>query len=280
MTAPAEQRSRRQSRPVVVLRPIPGRSTIHDLWAGTKFIAMLCFSVLLAVLPGWLPIGLVTLVLIVAVRAARVPRGALPSVPRWVWLILLITNLIPLFNGQSPTIHLGTVGVGIGGLLEVLRFSALSLVLLGLSAVTSWTTNVAEVPPAVATLGRPLRRFRVPVDEWAVAVGLALRAFPMLLEEFRMLYAARRLRPKGQPAVWWRRPLLWAADAVDVFAAALTVALRRGDEMGDAITSRGGTGQISAATTRLNKSDWVALGIVALTCAAAVLSELTLVSTT
>jgi energy-coupling factor transport system permease protein len=280
VTAPTEQRSTRQRRPVVVLRPIPRRSPIHDLWAGTKFIALLSFSVLLAVLPGWVPIGLVALVLGAAVWAAHVPRGALPSVPRWMWFVLVIGNLTAVFSGRSPTIDVGTVHVGIGGLLEVLRFTALSFVLLGLAALMSWTTNVAEVPSAIAALGRPLRRWRVPVDEWAVALGLALRAFPMLLNEFRMLYAARRLRPRTQSVTWWRRPHQWAAAAVDVFAAALTVALRRADEMGDAITARGGTGQISSATTHLRPLDWVALAIVSVTCAAALLSELTLVSTT
>jgi hypothetical protein len=70
--------------------------------------------------------------------------------------------------------------------------TVLSLVL-GLAAMVSWTTNVAEVAPAIATLGRPRRRFRVPIDEWTVGLGLALRAFPMLITEFRLLYAARRL---------------------------------------------------------------------------------------
>ncbi|MXI81662.1 hypothetical protein GR254_20580, partial [Mycobacterium tuberculosis] len=32
---------------------------------------------------------------------------------------------------------------------------ALSVVLLALGAMVSWTTNVAEISPAVATLGRP-----------------------------------------------------------------------------------------------------------------------------
>jgi energy-coupling factor transport system permease protein len=280
MTAPAEQESSRHRRPVVLLRPTPGRSTIHNLWAGTKFIALLSFSVLLAVLPGWIPIGLVAVVLGVTVWAAHIPRGALPSVPRWMWFVLVLGNLTAVFSGRSPIIVVGSVHVGIGGLLEVLRFTALSVVLLGLAALMSWTTNVAEVSPAVAALGHPLRRWHVPVDEWAAALGLALRAFPMLLEEFRMLYAARRLRPREQSPTWRRRPRQWAAEAIDVFAAALTVALRRADEMGDAITARGGTGQISAASTQLTRPDWVALGIVAMTCAAAVLSELTLVSTT
>jgi Cobalt transport protein len=37
---------------------------------------------------------------------------------------------------------------------------------------------------------------RIPVDDWSVALALVLRTFPMLIDEFRVLYAARRLRPK------------------------------------------------------------------------------------
>ena len=34
MTAPHGQ----QRKPVVLLRPVPGRTVIHDLWAGTKLL--------------------------------------------------------------------------------------------------------------------------------------------------------------------------------------------------------------------------------------------------
>jgi len=53
-------------------------------------------------------------------------------------------------------------------------------------------------------------------------------------------------------------------------AAAITVTLRRADEMGDAITARGGSGQISAAPSRPKKADWLALSIAAAVCGAAV----------
>ena len=43
---------------------------------------------------------------------------------------------------------------------------------------------------------------------------------------------------------------------IDLLAAAITVALRRADEMGDAITARGGAGQISAAPSRPKRIDW------------------------
>ena len=134
--------------------------------------------------------------------------------------------------------------------MHFLRITALSIVLLGLGAMVSWTTNVAEIGPALATLGRPLRLLRIPVDEWAVALALALRAFPMLIDEFQVLYAARRLRPKRIPRSRKARRARHALELIDLLAAAITVTLRRADEMGDAITARGGTGQLSANPAR------------------------------
>ncbi|MDT5016241.1 MAG: energy-coupling factor transport system permease protein, partial [Mycobacterium sp.] len=189
-------------------------------------------------------------------------------------------GLTATFAGGSPVIDIGSIDVGLGGLLNFLRITALSIVLLGLGAMVSWTTNVAEIAPAVATLGRPLRPLRVPVDDWAVALALALRAFPMLIDEFRVLYAARRLRPKDITATSIRgRYRRWWIEAIDLLAAAITVALRRADEMGDAITARGGSGQISAAPSRPKAIDWWAFLIVLVVCGGSLALELTVLGT-
>ena len=266
----------RQRRPVVLLRPVPGTSVIHRLWAGTKLLVVFGFSLLLALYPGWIPIALTGALLLLAARLAGVPRGALPSIPRWLWLLLLIGMVTAALGGGDPVVHLGSAGLEVGGLLKFLRFTALSVVLLGLGAMVSWTTNVADIAPAVATLGRPFKAVGVPVDDWAVALALALRSFPMMLEEFRLLYAARRLRPSpvlpdGQP-----RRRRWLAELVDLLAAGIIVALRRADEMGDAITARGGTGQIAAAPARPGRSDWLVLAICLAVCAVSVAAEITL----
>jgi energy-coupling factor transport system permease protein len=273
MTAPT------QRRPVVLLRPVPGRTAIHDLWAGTKLLVVFGISVLLTFYPGWVPIGAVAALLLAAAWMARIPRGVLPSIPRWLWIALAIGGATAALSGGTPIITVGSVEIGLGGLLYFLRITALSIVLLGLGGMVSWTTNVAEIAPALATLGRPLRLLRIPVDEWAVALALALRAFPMLIDEFRVLYAARRLRPKQTPPGRRARRRRWALEVIDMLAAAITVALRRGDEMGDAITARGGTGQISAAPSRPKWPDFAALSIVIFVSAAAVASEVLLVST-
>ena len=277
MTAPPEERpGRRQARPVVLLRPVPGTSAVHELWAGTKLLAVCAISILLTFYPGWITIGLVAALVLTAARIAHIPRGALPSVPHWLWIMLVLGGFTAAFAGGSPVIELAGAQVGFGGLLNFLRITTLSIVLLGLGAMVSWTTNVAEIAPAVATLGRPLRLLRIPIDEWAAALALALRAFPMLIDEFRVLYAARRLRPKLVLHSRRARRRRWALELIDLITTALTVTLRRADEMGDAITARGGIGQISAMPPRPKLADWLALSIIAAVCVAAIMLDVPL----
>ena len=278
VSATPAKRPARPRRPVVLLRPVPGSSPIHELWAGTKLLVVFGISLLLTFFPGWVAIGLSAGVAAAGIWLARIPRGVLPSVPRWLWIVLIIVGANAAFAGGNPRIQLGAVSLGFGGLLDFLRITALSVVLLALGALVSWTTNVAQVAPAVATLGRFLRPLRIPIDDWSVALALALRTFPMLIDEFRVLFAARRLRPKRPPQTRWARLRRPAADVVDVVVAVITVTLRRADEMGDAITARGGTGQISALPSRPKPADWVALSIVLTVCGIALAAELSLVA--
>ncbi|ETW23375.1 energy-coupling factor transporter transmembrane component T family protein [Mycobacterium gastri] len=265
--------TRHPTRPVVLLVPVPGSSVIHDLWAGTKLLVVFGISVLLTFYPGWVTIGLMAALVLTAARLAHIPRGAVPSVPRWLWVVLAIGGITAALAGGTPSITMAGVELELGGALNFLRITALSIVLLALGAMVSWTTNVAEIGPALATLGRPLRLLRIPVDEWAVTLALALRAFPMLIDEFQVLYAARRLRPRRIPRSRKARRQRRTTEVIDLLAAAITVTLRRADEMGDAITARGGTGQLSAYPARPKLTDWAALTITAVTGGAAVAIE-------
>lgn len=276
MTAPARGRARR---PVVLLRPVPGDTVIHRLWAGTKLLSVAVIGAVLTFYPGWVPIGLVALLLAVAIRLAHIPRGTVPTIPRWLWVLLVLGGVTAAFAGGSPAVSVFSIDLELGGLLNFLRITALSVVLLGLGAMVSWTTNVADIAPAVATLGRPLRVLRIPVDEWAVSLALALRAFPMLIDEFRVLSAARSLRPRDVDGPRGGRYRRWWLGVIDLLAAAITVALRRADEMGDAITARGGAGQFSALTSRPRWPDAVAALTVLVICGSALALELTIAGT-
>lgn len=266
--------ARRQPRPVILLVPVPGNSPIHQLWAGTKLLVVFGLSVLLTFFPGWITIAAVGALMLMSTRVAGITRGVLPTIPRWLWILVFVGGVTAALAGGAPTVSAGGLVLGLGGLLKFLRITALTVVLLGLGGLISWTTNVSEVAPAVAALTRPLRFFRIPVEEWAVTLALALRAFPLLIDEFQVLYAARRLRPKPVPTGRRARRRQRWAEAADLLAAAFTVTLRRADEMGDAITARGGAGQLTAHKERPKKADWIVLGATVLLSAVAVTLEL------
>ena len=111
------------------------------------------------------------------------------------------------------------------------------------AALVGWTTPLGAVAPALARLGRPLRVLRLPVDEWIVAIALALRCLPLLIDEMRTLAAARRLRHHDADEM--RRARGSVVELHDLVSTAIIVSLRRARDLADAITARGGIGAIS-----------------------------------
>lgn len=241
----------------VLLRRVPVASPVHNLWAGTKMIGAFLISLLLMVLPSWPILGIMIVFLIAIGLVARLPPRVLPRLPMMFWLLIALGALI-------------NVPVGGAAVLRYAQVVVFGLILVAASMLIAWTTPMSEIAPALATLGRPLRRLRVPVDELAVVVALTLRGLPLLLEEIRILRAARRLRPK--PDLLHRT----TDPVIDILTAAMAVSTRRAGELGEAITARGGTGQLTARPAAPGRNDALALLIVVAVCAAALLVEILL----
>ena len=182
---------------------------------------------------------------------ARIPPSAAPRLPWW----------LALMFGAG----LLNVPVGASAVPRYMQVVVFGLLLLGASFLVAWTTTLGEIAPAIATLAAPLRRLRLPVDEWAVAIALSLRSLPLLLDEMRILRAGRRLRPNGSGAHGARDNTL-----SDLITAVMAVALRRAGELGEAITARGGTGRLTAFPARPGRLDVLAAVAVAVYLAAAV----------
>jgi energy-coupling factor transport system permease protein len=260
----------RKSARINLLREIKVDSPVHRLWAGTKLLAVAGMSITLSYFPSWGCIGLMVVVLLATTQLARVPSGAWPRPPLWFWLTILVTGALASIAGGPPHVTVGGVVLGLGGLDSYCRFVSVGILLLFAAAVMGWTTPLAEIAPAVAQLAGPLRRIRVPVDEWAVAVALCVRSLPLLVGEMRTLVAARRLRP---PPPRPGRSVLerWLDELVDLLVAALAVSARRSGELAEAITARGGTGLIVARARKPAWRDGIAMLVVAGVCYAATL---------
>jgi energy-coupling factor transporter transmembrane protein EcfT len=265
-----ERGGRRRSTELTLLRPVPGNSHIHRLWAGTKLLAVATVSLVLSIRPDWPTIGVMGGFVLATLLLARIPPGAAPRLPRWFWIALVAGALLTLRSSKPPVVHLWGLSLSMGGLNEWGRYTVLAIVVLAAAALLSWTTPLAEVAPALARLGTPLRWLRLPVDEWAIAAALSIRCLPLLTDEIRTLVAARRLRAhEAEPGL--HRPGRAFGEARDLLLASLTVSLRRAHELGDAIEARGGFGVVSDIPSRPRIADGVALLVVAGVVAAAVL---------
>ena len=95
----------------------------------------------------WQIHGMLTALLLIA---ARIPRGLIPLPPRWLWVSLATVAAVRLAASGAPMLRIGHVEVGCGGLVDVVRLTALSLVILATSALVTWTTDIVDVAPATA----------------------------------------------------------------------------------------------------------------------------------
>jgi energy-coupling factor transport system permease protein len=243
-----------------LLRLVPGSSPVHRLWAGTKLLALMVIAITLAVSPTWPAALLMGAPVAVGVVVARIPAGAAPRLPRWFLALVAFGGGLALLAGGDPTIHVGSVAVGLGGLGQWARAMAVATTVFTAAMLVSWTTPLGEVASALARLGSPLRRLRLPVDEWVTAIALALRCLPLLLDEIQTMVAARRLR--ARPATGSRRRDRSAGGLFALLTTVIVVTIRRAREMGEAIDARGGWGAASAGTARLASRDAVALTLV------------------
>lgn len=252
---------RRRAPEIHVLRLLPRPSPMQRLWAGTKMIGVVVLAVMMAVRPTWPTLGVAAFVVAVGVIVARVPAGAVPRLPRWVWVLLALGVLFDAQSGAHPLVHVGGVAVSLGGIERWLLLLFLGVVLLAAAMLVGWTTPLGEIAPALSRLVAPLRLVRLPVDEWVVGVGLAIRCLPLLIDEIRTLIAVRRLRRRRERPRSPRAALRANVRAAqDMLTGAIVVALRRARDLSDAMDARGGF----APPPDPARPRWVDAGVLAL----------------
>jgi energy-coupling factor transporter transmembrane protein EcfT len=153
-------------------------------------------------------------------------------VPLWFVLAIAVSGLLVALGGGVDALPHWALFTGITA---VSLFGALLLI---------WTTPLTDVPPLLQQLAHLGRWTRLPVVEWASAISLGLRLLPILQAECRtvLLTATQRAPSAPDRKRTWRDRRRQANRAILLCCA---TALRRAAEMGEAITARGGLGQIA-----------------------------------
>jgi energy-coupling factor transport system permease protein len=230
-----------------ILRYLPGESAIHRMWAGTKILWTPIVGSAIAFSLSWRAIGLGWLIVVASFLIARLPRGVIPRPPKVLFIAVGVSFGLAFLSNEEPNVG----RIGVGGIIDLARFVAFAWMMTALALLIGWTTRLEDLAAALDRLIRPLRRVRVPVDEVATILTMAVRSVPLIADEMRTLLAARRLRPQhaDQP---------YPDQAVDIAVALVVSTFRRSREMGRTLASRGGVSRPPADRHRLSRVDLVA----------------------
>jgi len=249
-------------------------SPVHDLDARVKLVIAAGYTLALFAVTAWSGLAACGAMAVGAIALSRVPVGRpLRALAPVAWLLgfTLIANALR-WQPAEAIVRLGPFGIDGAGLRSGLFFSArIVLLVVGTSLVTLTTSPVA-LTDAFASLMRPLRLVRVPVDDAAMMFSIALRFMPVTAEEAERVVVAQTARgarfAEGGPI---RRARAWVPVLVPLFVRLF----RRADALATAMEARcyRGSGRTRLRELCLRPVDWISLatGITLLTAIAVLL---------
>lgn len=214
----------------------PGRSVLHRLDPRSKFIAVSALAVALFVRDSFAGLAVFAAAGVVAYALSGVPAAWFWRAFRpLLWLIGLTFLAQVLFAPGEPFFSIWFIDLSWRGL-ELAAFLSLRLVVLVLiGSVLTLTTPPIALTDGLAWLGRPLRRLRVPTDELALMVTIALRFIPTLLVELDQIMRAQRARGADFRG---GGPLRRARALVPVLVPLFILSFRRADDLALAMEAR------------------------------------------
>ncbi|QUH00403.1 energy-coupling factor transporter transmembrane protein EcfT [Saccharopolyspora erythraea] len=189
----------------------PGRSPLHRLGAGSKFLGLLGFAVLVFVLDSPLSLGIAAAVAVAGYAVARIPprrcwQAMRLAVPMLVFVFLLQWWLLGPDNAAVICLRL--------------------LAALGVANLFTLTTRVDDLVTAIERGLGPARRIGVRPERVGLLVGLTLQAVAALSTIAAETREAQRARGAGRSITAFAVPFLVRT-------------LRHADQLGEAMAARG-----------------------------------------
>jgi energy-coupling factor transport system permease protein len=242
----------------------PGESALHRADPRAKIVAVTALAVALFVRDSFAAVAVYAAAGAIAFALSGVParwlwRGLRPVL----WLVGLTFLAQVVFAPGDPFFTWGPFELSREGLRLAAFLSVRLVVLIVIGSVLTLTTPPVALTDGLAWLGKPLRKVRVPSDELALMVTIALRFIPTLLVELDTIMRAQRARGADFSSGGLARR---ARALIPVMVPLFVVSFRRADDLALAMEARCYTP--GAVRTRLHPlrarpADAVLLGLTA-----------------
>ena len=174
----------------------PGTSLIHRFDPRSKLIFVLLYIVAVFLSKSPVVYGALFSLLMLGIVVSRVKPRLFMRGLKPVLLIATFTAVMNLFFNQSGTIlwqwnalHITTGGISFAAFM-VVRI----LMLLLSTLLLTYTTSPLMLTDGLDRLLSPLKKLRVPVEDFTMIMSLALRFIPTLMQETEKIMSAQKAR--------------------------------------------------------------------------------------
>ena len=229
-----------------------GSSPVHGLSAPVKLICILLLAAAVIAADSLMGFLLFCVVLTAILYLAELSfRAAFSSVIALIWFFVLIIlmNLL-FFAPEEPWVSLWIFKPSQAGLLHGIKVTVRVALVLVVGDLLTATTSPLELTDAIGTLLSPLRYIKIPTEQIAMILSVALRFIPILLGEAEMIRKAQTARGALLDS---RKPSEKAAALMPLAVPVILAAFRRADELALAMEARGCRGDFKVKRRRWEK---------------------------
>ncbi|MCK8627506.1 energy-coupling factor transporter transmembrane component T family protein [Fructobacillus cardui] len=181
---------------LVIGQFIPGKAWLYRVDPRTKILVTVVYVFLLIFANTWPAYALATLFLALTLVLTGQSlelywRGIKPVM----WLIIFTVCLQLFFTGGTPVLfHWQFLKITLPGLINTLYVVLRFVLIVLMSTALTLTTPPTAIASAIESLLKPLKAIKVPVEELALMLSIALRFVPLLMLETDKVMKAQKSR--------------------------------------------------------------------------------------
>lgn len=240
----------------------PGDTVVHRLDPRTKLILVVVYIVALFCAKYYVSYAVVAAFLAMSMLLSHIGLKVIMKGLKPLLIIIVLTGLLNLFYTEgTPVVSFWIFTITREGIRSAFFMIARIVMLIFGTFLLTYTTSPIALTDALELLLNPLKKIKVPVHELSMMMCIALRFIPTLISETDKIISAQ----KARGADFESGNLIRRAKAlIPILVPLFISAFRRADELAVAMESRcyhGGIGRTRMKQLRMERRDYVALGV-------------------
>ncbi len=227
----------RLTKDITLGKYFPGNSFVHRLDPRTKIVNVVIILTAVFAAKTWITYAFVAVAILITVFAAHIPARLLFNNLRPFLFILIFTfawHLIFLPVQGAIVLKVGDFVISQKALLTAMFYCIRIAMFILLSSLLTLTTAPLELTDAIEVILAPLKKFKIPIHEFALMTSIAIRFIPTIMDEAEKLYLAQKNRGARFDGALHERLQALLALTIPL----LTNAFKRAEELALAMEAR------------------------------------------